>query len=90
MFLYLFPPFFIFEQQGTHRLIWRDDQKPLRFRKKKKNIFGCLSVNAAAHEKTPRRPQKGQKRIGHIKPTTAERSKLMNNYMVIICFFFHI
>ena len=26
--------------------------------------------------------------IEHIKPTTAERSKLMNNYMVIICFFF--
>ena len=28
--------------------------------------------------------------IGYIKPTTAERSKLMNNYMVIICFFFYI
>ncbi len=26
--------------------------------------------------------------IGDIKPTTAERSELMNNYMVIICFFF--
>ena len=28
--------------------------------------------------------------IGNIKPTTAERSELMNNYMVIICFFFYI
>jgi hypothetical protein len=51
--------FIISEQQGTHRLIWRDDQKP---QKKKKNIFGCRSVNAAAHEKTPRRPQKRRKR----------------------------
>ena len=28
--------------------------------------------------------------IGDIKPTTAERSELMNNYMVFICFFFYI
>ena len=28
--------------------------------------------------------------IEHIKPMTAERSKLMNNYMVIICFLFYI
>jgi hypothetical protein len=48
-----------------------EDQKPLRFGKKKKNIFGCHSVNAAACEKTPRRSQKGLKRIGYIKPMTA-------------------
>ncbi len=30
------------------------------------------------------------KMIGDIKPTTAERSELMNNYMVIICFLFYI
>ncbi len=46
-------------------LKWREDQKPLRFRKKKKNIFGCHLANAAACEKTPRRSQKGQKRIVH-------------------------
>ena len=28
--------------------------------------------------------------IGYIKPTTAEQSELMNNYMVIICFLFYI
>ncbi len=28
--------------------------------------------------------------IGDIKPTTAERLELMNNYMVIICFLFYI
>jgi hypothetical protein len=43
-------------------VIWREDQKPLRFGKKKKNIFGCRSVNAAACEKTPRRSQKGPKK----------------------------
>ncbi len=44
-------------------VVRRDDQKPLRLGKKKKNIFGCRSVKAAACEKTPRRSQKGQKSV---------------------------
>ncbi len=46
MFLYLFTPFLLSLSNRAHKLIWRDDQKPLRFEKKKKNIFGCHLVNA--------------------------------------------
>ena len=38
--------------QNSH-LIQREDQKPLRYGKKKKNILGWHSANADACEKTP-------------------------------------